>query len=62
MEVKQDKIKQDKCIENQIEKYRDGKELTVEYTVKGIGTVKVYGSLDFEELIKRLMQTKYINS
>ena len=54
-------VKQDNCIENQLEKYREGKELTAEFTVEGVGTVKVYGSLDFEGLVKRLLQTKYIN-
>lgn len=48
------KNKQVNAIESQLEKYREGKELTAEYIVEGIGTVKVYGVLKADFFIKIL--------
>ncbi|WP_176550861.1 hypothetical protein [Bacillus sp. AFS033286] len=45
-----------------IEKLTEGKELTHEETIEGVGTVKVYGSLDLEKLIQRLLQSKHITA
>ncbi|GIP61923.1 hypothetical protein J32TS6_04780 [Virgibacillus pantothenticus] len=53
--------RQENVVESQLEKYREGKELTAEYVVEGVGAAKVYRMLDLEALVKRLLQMKYIN-
>lgn len=40
--------------------YTQGKKLTSETTIEGVGTVKVYGELNVEKLVKRLLRSKYI--
>jgi hypothetical protein len=40
--------------------FTEGKKLTYEGKVEGVGTIKVYGELDMEKLIKMLLETKYI--
>ncbi|WP_202081593.1 hypothetical protein [Caldalkalibacillus salinus] len=44
-----------------IEEYTNGKEQFEEHKVEGVGTVKVYGELNVEKLVQRLLKTKYMN-
>ncbi|QUG82745.1 hypothetical protein [Bacillus nitratireducens] len=46
----------------QLENYIEGKQLTHEEKIDGVGTVNVYGSLDLEKLIQRLLQSKHITA
>ncbi|WP_282141257.1 hypothetical protein [Cytobacillus oceanisediminis] len=44
-----------------IEKYVEGKEITSIKTVKGVGTIRSYGELVIEKLVKRLLETDYLS-
>ncbi|MEW5567689.1 hypothetical protein [Rossellomorea marisflavi] len=44
------------------EEYTSGKEPMDEHRVEGVGTVKVYGELNVEKLVQRLLKTKYMSS
>ncbi|MDM5229357.1 hypothetical protein QUF73_24915 [Cytobacillus sp. NJ13] len=44
----------------QLEELLKGKELTSSKTVDGVGTVEVYGKLDFEKLVERLLKSSLI--
>jgi hypothetical protein len=43
-----------------IEEYTKGKKLTFECKMED-GSLRVYGELDLERLVKRLLESKYIN-
>lgn len=42
------------------EEFLEGKELTGESRIEGVGVVQEYGELDLEKLVKRLLKSKYI--
>ncbi|WP_154662363.1 hypothetical protein [Risungbinella massiliensis] len=44
----------------QLEELLKDKPLTFKGTIEGKGTVRVYGSLDLEKLVKLLLQSKSI--
>ena len=44
-----------------LEEYTSGIEPIEEHKVEGVGTVKVYGELNVEKLVQRLLKTKYMN-
>ena len=41
-----------------IEEYTNGKEVSEEHTVEGVGKVKVFGELDVEKLVQKLFKTE----
>ena len=45
-----------------INKHTEGKKLMHVLQIEGIGKVEVYGELNLEQLIKRLLQNKHIMS
>ncbi|MDZ5712798.1 hypothetical protein [Jeotgalibacillus haloalkalitolerans] len=43
-----------------IDEYTSGKEPIEEHKIEGVGIVKVYGELNVEKLVQRLLKTKYM--